>query len=196
MRKHSLIAMGLASWCACNAGQGNGELTGSIDGVSFPIVDVISATENANGASAGIIAMSTKPDLCTRIASETLDKNENILLIEVADVDATTQAPTAPTSPGLYPVAAGSASGPASVVRALFVGSDCTTDNEEDSTGGTITLTFASDGVYNGSFDVVMSEAVLPSTQDQVTGSFAPAYCAELPLLVTGGGGGGSGTCQ
>ena len=192
MRKRPLAALGLALWCACTGLQGNGSLVGTIDGASFPIVDVLSATASGNGASVGIIAMSTKRDLCSRIAENTVDSNEHFVFIEVADVDPATQTGIAPTSTGLYPIAPGSAAGPAANVSVIIDGSDCTGPQEEAATGlVTISYANASGGVYNGSFDVVMGG----SGDEHVTGTFSPENCPELAVLETGGLT-GSQTCQ
>ena len=108
---------------------------------------------------------------CGDLAANRKPKNLLYMAITLADLDYTTGATAAPTSPGTYGV-----SGAFKKADISFTATDgqCTVTQLVYSVDGTVTLTSVSNGAYVGTFDVHFGNV------DHVAGSFSATACSQI----------------
>jgi len=148
---------------------------GTIRGNAYPIVDAVSATVTSSDASEAFIVLSSTPDLCQPPDAQIQHPGEKTVVLVLQDGNA------APTAPGVYTVVdpVGNTPPPprAAVLYTSVLDAMCA-NNADDQTGGTsgtVTLSSAGGGVYEGQFDVMLDSG------DHITGSFQPTLCDQLP---------------
>lgn len=172
--------------CACgSSGGGNsaaGSVNGAVAGVSYAIADAVSGVvQSGDNETEAMILLSTKGDLCSRIAANQVDRNEGLIGIFLEDFIGSGSAETtaAPTAPGTYSIPMGGAPEPppmAAAVDVHEVDKNCEEilSTDVEGSAGTITLTSVSGGAFSGTFDLTMA------TGDHITGSFDPEACAPI----------------
>jgi hypothetical protein len=184
MRLACTIALCVGGGCGGGGGGGGdddpGEVTGTLGGNAFPIMDAISAsvaqTQFGQTSHAAYIWMSDSPDICGDITSNRQRPSSKRLLLEVVMGSGSTI--TAPTGPGMFPVDSSDPSKGATVAASDFDASCQTIDaGTANATGGTVVLTTVSGDVFAGTFDVTFDSG------DHLTGSFDPAGCPDLAMV-------------
>lgn len=158
-------------------GGGAGTVSGTIGGRTITIADAISSnTDYTVGSSIlhyGTVLMGEAPAICDLAATHTPPTNETIVSIAatILGTNGSNYVSTLPTV-GTYTVNA-------QIGNVAFVAAktDGLCDNPKiQATTGTVTLTTASNsnGLYAGTFDVMLASG------EHVTGTFDPTVCTAL----------------
>ncbi|HEY2031543.1 MAG TPA: hypothetical protein VGH20_20265 [Myxococcales bacterium] len=181
----------LALVCACGGGSGPSALdNGTIRGRAFTATDSAATvlSFSANDVELSLVVTDT-PAFCDTLTQNKTPKNVAALIIAAADFDASTGALTPPTVPGTHTIVAQiNPSANAKVANLSYVHDDdaCQAISADGATAvsGSITFTSIANGVYTGTYDVVLN------SNDRVKGSFTSQNCPALagsstPLVCT-----------
>jgi hypothetical protein len=160
-----------------------GSVDGTLDGVSFPVSDAVSAAVTIiPGDREAMILMSSGSNLCRDAAiGEQQNGNVHGILIELWDVVAnnadgiTTAAPVAPGRYTIFWNGTLPASG-ANLAASLYDEPTCDefADQNANATAGTVDLTSVRGDRFSGRFDVTLT------TGDHLTGTFDPDACPAI----------------
>jgi hypothetical protein len=182
------LILPLAALVACtssSASDGPDAITGTIRGNPYPVAESISATLSSNRGSRAVIVLSSASDTCTPADAQIAHPGETTLIVMAFDVTGTTTT-AAPGAPGTYPIVDVTSQVPPGPRLAFAYTSrlDANCGNPADaqtgSVSGSLVLTDVHDGVYAGTFDIVLDSA------DHITGEFHPTACRTLPAIFSG----------
>ena len=173
--------LALALLCACGGGSGP-KITdnGTIRGRAFTAADSAATVLafSASDVELSVIITDT-PAFCDELTQNKTPKNVAALVIGAANFDSKTGVLSPPTAPGTHTIAtSANASTNAKLASLSYVHDDatCQAIQAEGATGvsGSITFTSIANGVYTGTYDVVLD------SNDRVKGSFTSQTCAAL----------------
>lgn len=175
MRSAVLLAV-----AACGTSPGSGTLTGTVNGTTLVIGDVVSARAVPSGAASyGAVALTTRSGVCADLSAGIERKNDTMVVLTMKD--ATVQPAGFPTGPGTFTIG---------VTDQMSIGtlSVVVTDascagvaaSSKNAVSGTIQVTSVSDDVYRGSFSATLDGG------DTITGTFDPDSCPALGYALTG----------
>jgi len=183
----NLVGCGLLALAACGGSSAalDPEPNGTVDGIAFPVIDVISSVITAPGRSVAYIVLSSAPDACAAPEALVYHPGQQTLLFILQDSSGGTPAP--PSAPGRYeivdPFAGGSAPPRSALVLTSQLNATCGNDADFSTTGvsGAVTLNAvdAGAGAYQGMFDMVLERSD-SGTRDHVTGGFNSVACGQL----------------
>ena len=174
-------ALALAFVCACGGGGGASTVdNGTIRGRAFTPADSAATviTFAASDVELNVIITDT-PGFCDELTQNKTPKNVAALVISAADFDASTGALSPPTAPGTHNIVSNinpTANAKVATLSYLHDDATCQAIAGEAATAvsGSITFTSIANGVYTGSYDVILS------THDRAKGSFTSQTCAAL----------------
>lgn len=184
------LILPLAALVACtssssSAPDGPDAITGTIRGIPYPVAESISATLSGNRGSRAVIVLSSATDACTPADAQLAHPGQTTLVVMAVDVTGS-DTTAAPSAPGSYPVI-DLLSQTSPLPRFAFaytsrLDASCgnPADTQTASRSGQLVLTEVHDGVYGGTFDIVLDSA------DRITGEFHPTACGTLPAIFAG----------
>jgi hypothetical protein len=184
-----ILPLGAVMACASSptASDGPDTITGAIRGIPYPVAESISATLSSTRGSQAVIVLSSSRDACTPADAQIAHPGETTLIVIAADVTGTDSHTTeAPGAPGTYPVidiTTQTTPGPRfafAYTSRLDASCGNPAEDQTSSVSGSLVLTAAHDGVYAGTFDIVLDSA------DHITGEFHPTACSTLPAIFSG----------
>ena len=175
MRLVATVSIALA---ACGTTARN-SVDGTVGGQSLAIAEAVWTVAPVNMSSgtgnAASVLMSTEPNLCDRVGSNTVVVGEKTVSFSMVDI--TGMAMTAPSGPGSYTVPIESTLAP----KTAWLGTDsydahCAHTGAGAARSGTVTVASFDSNAITGSFDVAIDTV----GGSAVTGTFAPQYCPGL----------------
>jgi hypothetical protein len=139
---------------------------------------VVTSDGEATTTSSGHIVIGSTSDLCAdATASPPVDrKNQRLIVIDLTDINGAFE--SAPTTAGTYTIYSNTGTPPPN--QALLVTTEldgsCQSYDDGAASGqsGTVTLASVTNGVFQGTYDVMLN------TGDHITGSFAPQACPAM----------------
>ena len=186
------VAVSMAVACGGSSAPAN-SVNGTIHGQSVQTQNGVSAAVmiNSGGVQAafGEIFLSNDGNLCSDLAANKQPKNSQGFVLLVTDWNSTTKTFSVPVAAGDYQVTAGTGGAPPAKGAFTFYGqsdASCQTEKALGATGmsGVVHITSVNNGVFSGSFDIVVAEddatGAATSTTDHWTGTFNPSLCAGL----------------
>lgn len=172
--------LALAFVCACGGGGPSTVDNGSIRGRAFNPADSAASilTFSANDVELSVIVTDT-PGFCDELTQNKTPKNVAALVISAADFDAATGSLSPPTGPGTHNIVGTiNPNANAKVANLSYVHDDASCQplsaDGALAVSGSITFTSIANGVYTGSYDVILT------SHDRVKGSFTSQTCAAL----------------
>jgi len=125
------------------------------------------------------VIVTDTPAFCDELTQNKTPKNVAALIISVANFDSKTGSLSAPTAPGTHAIVGQiNTANDAKVANLSYVHDDATCQaimaENAKAVSGSVTFTSIANGVYTGSYDVVLD------TNDRVKGSFSSQTCAAL----------------
>lgn len=189
-----MVACGGSATGADASGSGPNHVDGLVNGKAFDAREamsshVLSASGLGFSSDVEIIELTDYAGACADAGSNTAPTGSLILALAVGIRDAQGKS-TVPTGPGTFTVYSPVTGLPKSAsVAAVYYGSGCQKSVSYEGISGTVTLTsIASDGVFAGTFDVMISCASFSSCAGpdaHITGSFSSTTCTALSVNVT-----------
>lgn len=170
----------------CAGCHGPGSVDGTIRGKPFEVADAVSITVvDDNDNSFGVVALSTRPDLCDAIGNGVALKNAQLMSIQVGLYAPARDVLTAPTGAGdfaVYDPARDVTGGAIALVDYVETDARCQIPQHDVlATKGTISISsVGDDGAYAGSGKVMLD------TGDSIELDFSASPCNALPGFVLG----------
>ncbi|MBS2023898.1 MAG: hypothetical protein JST92_15955 [Deltaproteobacteria bacterium] len=181
----ALLVLILASLSAACGGSdetpaNNASASGTFDGVSFPVVNAVSAQVADSKGTVSAVILTTDANLCAELGAGKSGKSQKVIALYLYKADNTTTSHAA-TDLGDYAVTVTSA--PGNYVEADFTSEDatCTQDvaHSGKASGGKVTLTAINGSAYKGTFSLTLGS-------ETMTGSFDSTACAAVQTLYDG----------
>ena len=154
----------------------------------------VTISSNGQASNVGAIVISNDANFCSDATANRQPKNLQFIVLALADVNATNGTTSPPAAPGDYQIYAGTGA-PTSAKIAVLAYSQtdamCKNQAAMDAAGssGVVHLTGVNNGVFSGTFDVIVAETDASgnatSTTDHWTGSFNPSSCPGLSAAVS-----------
>jgi hypothetical protein len=175
-----VAAVSIVALAACGDSPSN-SVGGTVGGTSLEIAEAVWAVAPPSSqpigwtGQAAFVVMSTKPDLCDRVGSNTMLPDEKMLTLEMVDIAGTST--SAPNAPGSYTVPIESYWAPKTAwLWTTSVDAGCGLTGTGAARTGTVTVESIDASAFTGSFDVYIDLA----GGGDVTGTFASQNCPGL----------------
>ena len=181
---NGLRCLSLLLAAACGSSGATATFDGTIHGLAMQPKDAVSSPATVPFASGSlpvaVIVIGDVPQLCGKINANVEPKSSQLLLLFLADANASNGAIQPAAGTGDFPVfLIGSGSPPPHFAFAEFgVNDDLCRQIAADSAtavSGSVTLTGNGGGAYTGTYDLTFDSG------DRVTGSFHTTTCQGLP---------------
>lgn len=172
--------LALALVCACGGGPPTAVDNGSIRGRAFTAADSAATVISFSTSDVELsVIVTDTPGFCDELTQNKTPKNVAALIIDAANFDSKSGALSAPTGPGTHTIVGNiNPNADAKLATVSYVHDDATCQaigsDAAAAVSGTVTFTSIANGVYTGSYDVVLS------SNDRVKGSFNSQTCAAL----------------
>ena len=184
------VAVSMALACGGNSAAPANSVNGTIHGQSVQTQNGVSAAVAINSSGVqtnfAMIILSNDGNLCSDLAANKEPKNSQGVELLVSDWNSTNHTSSVPVAAGDYQVTDGTGAPPAKNAVVFYGQSDASCKSALGATGmsGVVHITSVNNGVFSGSFDIVVAETdangATTSTTDHWTGTFNPSLCASL----------------